>query len=311
VIPQASVPTFNAALGANDINTLSLLPLDELKRDLETINKNQANVNLISTVASKRLMALRTWVEYKLLRNKQMAVADFDLQVLDHFLQIVVWLGKIDKEMEQDRVTLLVPTLKNSTEWPKFKCQVHAQMQTHRSPILKHSLRYVICPHDEVTHEMLDDGYLSLDADLYMTANLEEAQYHADNARGFGLLKVWLCHTEWWTFIHQYDATNDGCAAWLALKGQMEGPVVIEPRARKVPKKTRVPPWMTRTASLAVEDSKPAAVPFSRAAYKKPDTTQVVAAVAVEAQPEAEKEKKPRPEPRGVIKGWNQFITSR
>jgi hypothetical protein len=114
-IPQAGVSAFNVVLGANDINTLLSLPLDELKRDLETIGKNQANVNLISTVASKRLMALRTWVEYKLLHNEQMAA--------------------------------------------------------------------------------LDDSYLSLDADLYMMANLEEAQYHDDNARVFGLLKVWLCHT--------------------------------------------------------------------------------------------------------------------
>jgi hypothetical protein len=157
--------------------------LDELKRDRETIGKNQANINLISTVASKRLVVLCTWVEYKLLHNEQMAAADFDQQALDRFLQIIVWLGKVDKEMEQDRVGSLIPTLKNSTDRPKFERQVHAQMQTHRSPIPKHSLCYLIRPHDEVTHEMLDDDYLSLDADLYITANLKEAQYHADNAR--------------------------------------------------------------------------------------------------------------------------------
>jgi hypothetical protein len=59
---------------------------------------------------------------------------------------------------------------------------------------------------------------------------------------------------------------------------------------------------------IVVEDSKPAAVPFGRAAYKKPDSSQVVAAVAVEAQPEAEVEKKPTPEPLGVRMSWTQFI---
>jgi hypothetical protein len=108
--------------------------LDELKRDLETISKNQANAILISTVVWKRLMALCTWVEYKLRRNEQMAAAEFHQQALDRFLQIIVWLGKVDKEMEQDCVDSLIPTLKNSSEWPKFECQVHAQMQTHRSP---------------------------------------------------------------------------------------------------------------------------------------------------------------------------------
>jgi hypothetical protein len=39
--------------------------------------------------------------------------------------------------------------------------------------------------------------------------------------------------TQWWTFIRRYDATNDGRAAWLALKGQMEGPAAIEARKAK------------------------------------------------------------------------------
>jgi hypothetical protein len=44
-----------------------------------------------------------------------------------------------------------------------------------------------------------------------------------------------------------------------------------------------------------VEDYKPAAIPFGRAAYKKPalENTQVVAAVAVNAKPAADGEKKP------------------
>jgi hypothetical protein len=67
-----------------------------------------------------------------------------------------------------------------------------------------------------------------------MMANLEEAQYHANNARIFGLLKVWLCHAEWWTFIHQYNVTNDGHGMWLVLKAQMEGPAAIEARKAKV-----------------------------------------------------------------------------
>jgi hypothetical protein len=54
-------------------------------------------------------------VQYKLLHNEQMAAADFDQQVLDWFLQIIVWLGKVDKEMEQDHVNSLTPTLKNSS----------------------------------------------------------------------------------------------------------------------------------------------------------------------------------------------------
>jgi hypothetical protein len=57
---------------------------------------------------------------------------------------------------------------------------------------------------------------------------------------------------------------------------------------------------------IAVEDTKPAAIAFGRAAYSKkpvPEKTQIVAAVAVDAEPVA----KPKPEPRGERKGWPTF----
>jgi hypothetical protein len=57
---------------------------------------------------------------------------------------------------------------------------------------------------------------------------------------------------------------------------------------------------------IAVEDTKPAAISFGRAAYAKkpaPEKTQIVAAVAFTAKPVA----KPKPEPRGERKGWPKF----
>jgi hypothetical protein len=77
---------------------------------------------------------------------------------------------------------------------------------------------------------------------------------------------------------------------------------------KKSPEQPSGTPMNDEDSVIVVEDSKPAAVPFGRAAYKKPDSPQVVAAVAVEAQPAAEKEQKPKPEPLGVRMSWTQFI---
>jgi hypothetical protein len=95
-----------------------------------------------------------------------------------------------------------------------------------------------------------------------------------------------------------------------AMLPEPQNGVTAAADTKKSPEDNSGTPMDDEDSVIAVENSKPAAVPFGRAAYKKPDTTQVVAAVAVETQPEAEKEKKPKPEPRGVIKGWNQFITN-
>jgi hypothetical protein len=80
---------------------------------------------------------------------------------------------------------------------------------------------------------MLNDDYPSLDADLYMTVNLEGPQFQADNERVMELLTVWLGATDWWTFIRCFAPWKDGRAAWLALKAQMEGPVAIDARKKK------------------------------------------------------------------------------
>jgi hypothetical protein len=115
----------NAALGTNGIEAYLKLPLE---------NKNPVYTQVINICSAKKCIALCAWGEYMLLRDQQFRAADFDQQTLDRFLQIVVWLGKVDKKMEQHRSDAIVPTLKNSSEWLKFEHQVHSQLSTIAVP---------------------------------------------------------------------------------------------------------------------------------------------------------------------------------
>jgi hypothetical protein len=83
--------------------------------------------------------------------------------------------------MEQHRNAAVIPVLKSSSEWLKFKREVHTQLQTYRTLIMKHSLCYEIRPHTDVTDEMLEEDYPTLDADLYMPADLDGPQFESDN----------------------------------------------------------------------------------------------------------------------------------
>jgi hypothetical protein len=47
------------------------------------------------------------------------------------------------------------------------------------------------------------------------------------------LLTAWLGSTDWWTFIRRFATTKNGHVAWLALKGQMEGPAAIDAQKKK------------------------------------------------------------------------------
>jgi hypothetical protein len=232
-IPQNRVGQFNAALGEDDLEEYMELPLVDHKGDFEMVAKNPAYAQVVSIHSIKKCIALRAWGEYMLLRNQQFETADFDQQTLDRFLQYVVWLNKIDKEMESYREATVTPTLKTSSDWLKFERQVDTQLQTYSSSVLKHSLRYVIQPNAGVTEEMLEADYPSLDADLYMTAALAGPQFQADNKHVTELLTAWLGLTDWWTFLCRFAPTKDGSAAWLALKAQMEGPAAVDARKKK------------------------------------------------------------------------------
>jgi hypothetical protein len=109
-IPQNRVGQFNAALGVDDLEDYMELPLVDLKGDFETVTNNPAYAQVVSIRSIKKCIALRAWGEYMLLRNQDFEAADFDQQTLDRFLQYVVWLNKIDKEMEPYREAAMTPT---------------------------------------------------------------------------------------------------------------------------------------------------------------------------------------------------------
>jgi hypothetical protein len=220
-VPQNRVGQFNAALGVDNLDDYMELPLADLKGDFETVAKNPTYANVVSIRSIKKCIALRAWGEYMLLRNQDFEAADFDQQY-------VVWLSKIDKEMESYREAAVTPTLKTSSGWLKFEREVGYQLQTYRSSVLKHSLRYVIRPNAGVSEEALEADYPSLDADLYMTAALAGPQFQADNKHVTELLTAWLGLTDWWTFLCRFAPTK-----WLALKVQMEGPAAIDARKKK------------------------------------------------------------------------------
>jgi hypothetical protein len=97
---------------------------------------------------------------------------------------------------------------------------------------------------------------------------------------------------------------SDGVAADKRGESPDESPVVVDPVTVADDSGA---PADDEDSVIAVEDTKPAAISFGRAAFSKkpaPEQAQLVAAVMVTAEPVANS----KPEPRGPMKGWSRFL---
>jgi hypothetical protein len=84
------------------------------------------------------------------------------------------------------------------------------------------------------TLETLNADYESLGADISIVAHLGGVQHCADNTRVLGLLELWLCQTDWWTYSRCFEPTSNGRGVWLALVVQNEGTAATAIKAREL-----------------------------------------------------------------------------
>jgi hypothetical protein len=144
-----------------------------------------------------------------------LALADFDLTKMTHSIVVCEWTTVEGKAATDNRVGSFVPTLKVVANWLKFECQSEAHSQIQCSAVLVHSIAYPIQVHQVPMLKKLDADFVSLNADPFMMVHLGGAQYRADNARVFGLLTLWICHTDWWTYRRRFEATCNSRGIWL------------------------------------------------------------------------------------------------
>jgi hypothetical protein len=133
------------------------------------------------------------------------------------------------KAATDDRVCSIVPTLKIAANCLKFDCQSEAQFQTQCSATSKHSIAHIIRVHQVQAQNAFNADWMSLDAG----AQFGGMQFRTDNARVSRLIELWLCQTDWQTYLRCLEPTSNGRGVWLAFKAQIEGPLAIKARKPK------------------------------------------------------------------------------
>ena len=174
--------------------------------------------------------ALRLYIEYA----DACGIEDDDdtiCQVFNDQETLDSWKKRITEmqEIKQDSTELpVVPKLKTMSKWEPFKEMVEVTLKTQRNATLGHRLIYLIRDYENSTQEQMEEDYGSWDLAIEARVNLEGSLFDKDNTWFYTLLKGLVVDSEIYTYIKPFDKTQDGRGAWLALKGQAEGPVVTQ-----------------------------------------------------------------------------------
>ena len=113
--------------------------------------------------------------------------------------------------------------LLDPSKWPAFKAGFLSYLHDTRSIYNGVILDYVIREEGDMTEELLEAVYTSLDNKMRATMELEGLEYVADNERVWKVLKPLVVDGPVWTHIRAWDKTYLGRDAWLSLVSQMEG----------------------------------------------------------------------------------------
>ena len=234
------------AHGLTTIDDLLTLPVDEIEKlfkhmasqkPRDTVPGNDeaapAPVIMVPFLSARKLKALRAWAQYRVLRAQQPQPALFINAVIDRFLDRLSELADVAKARTDDADSRPPPALAIMTKWPTWLEQFLFFLGQHRSVVGGTPLTYVVRAHDEVTQDMRDDEYDSVDEDLINTTTLTGATFNNDNRRVYDLLKPLIVEGPGWSFIQTYSRTRDGRAAFLSLKRQAEGRSAVATRKAK------------------------------------------------------------------------------
>lgn len=100
----------------------------------------------------------------------------------------------------------------------------------YRNPTTGLPLVYVIREHDDITEEILDADYPTIDDDLIATTELDGAQYELDCQHIWGLLEPLLRKGVGWNFAKVHKTLRQGRLGYLAVKTQETGTAAHQSR---------------------------------------------------------------------------------
>ena len=198
---------------------------DATKDFVKNLSRQQLPAGVILPwVNLLKLRAFRAFLGYKAARGEALVAGEFtDVGAVD---QIAKWqkrVSELDAAKERDDKQEKAAELSRWSGWESFEESTTAFFKTYRNPTTGVTLDYLMRENDDVTADMLDEEYATIDDDLVTTTELDGDQYHLDNQRFWDLLKSLLINGPAWSHAKRFKSTRDGRSAWISIKAQAMG----------------------------------------------------------------------------------------
>ena len=208
---------------------MSEIPLQEFDGMIKGWVRNPnlpANVSF-PYVGCHKFKGFKCWIDYRRSRDQPTLAADmvgFDGDIITDFSKRAAKLPTLKETDKADNVPA-PDKLTKLDNFDLFEEGLQTYVGSHRSEETGVPLSYLLRSHTEVTDEMLNAEYDSIDDDLIATTNIspDSEQYKRDTKRLFDLLKPLVVDGPGWTFCQSYKRNKEGRKAYLAIKAQAEG----------------------------------------------------------------------------------------
>jgi hypothetical protein len=230
---------FLLAEGFDEIESFAMVP----PMEVEELTKQMARRKLANNsqvkfpfLCNMRLSGFRAWLEYKLSRATppgddavppdpddctEEEVAKWTARVTD-----LVSVRKLEAEGDCKPSKLL-----HTKDFEAWEHQFLAWVARKRSPETGVPLTYLLRAHKDVTQDMLDREYGSIDEDLVATISLDGPRYTRDNQNLWKEMVPLFMDSPLWSRMMDYRSAKDARGAYLAAKQQAEGLSVTQSRA--------------------------------------------------------------------------------
>jgi hypothetical protein len=168
---------------AKALSTLTKKRIDDMITQIYRRSSKDKDQPVFSIPAVDKLNALCLWVSYHVVRG---SAADFESITEEILLQHVTRYHIIEGEVDKAKVDAKKKApgsfeTFNAAKFIIWEESFNQYLRLHRSNTSKTSLEYLIRPIADVSPEMLDKKYESIDDDLIATHQMEGPEFQQDN----------------------------------------------------------------------------------------------------------------------------------
>jgi hypothetical protein len=222
--PARNAFSAQGLITATDMCSLSKTDIDKMIQHIQTEVRNMPlDPNnprpVFPFVSVKRFKAFYHWIIYTDARGQNLQPGQFTEATLQKWMAHIM---ELDRNKNDGEAKLPEP-LTSFDDWVEWEERLFTFCSNRRSDRTGVPFSYLLRAHTEVTDELRNAEYDSIDDDLIATMVLAGGDMEHDNQQLYNILKGLLQDGAAAPFMAPHNRARNGRLAYLAVKAQAEG----------------------------------------------------------------------------------------